>query len=592
VTFRRRAYPEVLENLLTGGIAAEAQPFPPDGAGNPPFRMPLEQAQVRDVISVHGTRNGLSHRFRKGTDFQLDAGVLVWPEGAELPDPGTVVVVNYFGPPRPGPATDIHTGSVLRTLAESVALEIAGLHAQLEAVYDSAFIDTAEGRSLDNVVALLGIERVRGGRATTQLQFTRSPGSRGVVTIPAGTRVMDESGDVEYATTETATLPPEQKTVRVAARDLEANDPVAAASLVVLPVPIEGIVGVSNPAPAVIGTRDESDDELRTRAKSFLHGSERATIGALRNAVSRQGGGISVEVVEDETQPGFVDVLARAEAIPPTLRQRLLTAIKDVKPAGVRVQLVDAAAPRRIDLELRLMTSSSLLEQDLRAAHDAVKKRIADYFAKLPVAQAASLNKLVGLALGVNGVEDVRILTATLDDGTDVLDREAGILEIEGVPTTLGSLRVADSNLATTLLVLVSYPKGEAPPDPNAIRARLDEAVAYINLVNAAEPPPAGSPDAGAASLRRVLKYGELLLATPVPGFAGGDLAEHDALDIEGSAPPLPDASTILPYRVTFVFKQTTGLVSRLTQGTQSYTLTPFERLSLGGVEVAESANG
>jgi hypothetical protein len=49
----------------------------------------------------------------------------------------------------------------------------------------------------------------------------------------------------------------------------------------------------------------------------------------------------------------------------------------------------------------------------------------------------------------------------------------------------------------------------------------------------------------------------------------------------------------VLPYRVTFVFSQATGLSARLTQASQSYALTPFERLTLGGVEVAaESAGG
>jgi hypothetical protein len=584
VTFRRRGYPEVLENVLTslsGGVAAETQPFPPEGATAPPFRMPLEQTQVRDVISVHGTRNGQSHRFRKGTDFVLDGGALVWPDGAELPDASTVVHVNYYGPPRPGPVTDIHTGSVVRTLAESIALEIAALHAQLEAVYESAFIDTAEGRSLDHVVALLGLERVRSGRATTQVEFTRAPGSRGAITIPAGTRIIDEAGEIEYATTEAATLPPEQKTVRVAARDLEPNDPVAADTLTVLPIPIAGIVKVTNPGPASIGTRDETDEELRTRARSFLHGSERATLGALQHAVTRQGGGITAEVVEDPVQPGFVSIVPHAEALPPTLRQRLLAAIEETRPAGVRVTLEGETPPRKVNLELRLITSNTLLEQDLRAAHDAVKVKISDYFARLPVRDAGSINKLVGLALSVPGVEDVRILGAKLDDGADVLDRDAGILDIADLPTVLGALRVADSNLASVLNAAVTFPQGEAPADSAQVRAALEEAIAYVNAMNA------GAPQDAADSARRILSYGKLLLVTPLPDSPGGDLEQHDVQVAQGLSPALPDGSAVLPYRVSFVFTQASGLVSRITQAAQSYALTPFERLTLGGVEVA-----
>jgi uncharacterized phage protein gp47/JayE len=581
VSFRRRAYPEVLENLLTtisGGVAAETQPFPPDGASSAPFRMPLEQAQPSDAISVHGTRNGKSHRFRKGTDFVLDANALVWPDGAELPDPGTVVHVNYFGAPRPGPVTDIHTGSVVRTLAETVALEIAGVYAQLEAVYEAAFIDTASGRSLDNVVALLGVDRVLSGRSTTQIEFTRAP----------GTRVMDEKGEVEYATTEDATLPPEQKTIRVQARDLEANDPVSADTLIVLPVPIAGIVNVTNPAPAALGARDETDEELRTRAKSFLHGSERATLGALHQAISRQGGGITAEIVEDPVTPGLVSITPHAAALTPTLSQRLATAILEVRPAGVKVTI--ATAPQAVNLELRLTTSATLLEQDLRAAHDTVKTRIADYFAKLPVSEAASVNRIVGLALNVAGVEDVRILSATRANGDSVLDREAGLIDVldtaeSRLPKVLGGLRIADPNLATAVITAVTYPAGQAPPDVAQIRVALDETIAYLNQLNASEP--AGTVDIG----RRTLSYGKLLLVTPLPVGIPVDLETHDEAVAAGTPPLLPDAAAILPYRVSYVFTQATGLAARLTQASQSYRLTPFERLTLGGVEVAV-ANG
>lgn len=54
-----------------------------------------------------------------------------------------------------------------------------------------------------------------------------------------------------------------------------------------LAVPIAGVAAVTNPAPTSLSARDETDAELRTRAKNFLHGSERATLGALRQAIIR-----------------------------------------------------------------------------------------------------------------------------------------------------------------------------------------------------------------------------------------------------------------------------------------------------------------
>jgi hypothetical protein len=259
----------------------------------------------------------------------------------------------------------------------------------------------------------------------------------------------------------------------------------------------------------------------------------------------------------------------------------MVSAIEDARPAGVHVALLGEVPPRKVDVELRLVTLGTLLEQDLRAAHDAVRAKIADYFARLPVRADGSVNKLIGLALAVPGVEDVRILNAKLDDGTDVLDRDAGTLAIADLPTVLGALRIADPNLATTLNAAVTYPDGDAPPDASQIRGALEEVIAYLNNANASEP--AGAVD----QAKRVVAYGKLLLVTPLPDHAPGDLEDHDALVADGGAPPLPDASAILPYRVSFVLTQSTGLTSRLSQAAHTYTLTPFERITLGGVEVA-----
>ena len=75
-------------------------------------------------------------------------------------------------------------------------------------------------------------------------------------------------------------------------------------------------------------------------------------------------------------------ITPHAEAMPPELQQRLLTAIRDARPAGVQVMLEGARPPRKVDLELRLTTSQGLLAQDLRAAQREVREQIAKYWNK------------------------------------------------------------------------------------------------------------------------------------------------------------------------------------------------------------------
>lgn len=576
MSFRRRTFPEVLDNLLTdiaGGVAAETHPFPPPGANGGPPRHSLEQPPVAEVVSVYGSRDGQPRLFRNDTDYILapDHQTLQWLEGGELPDAGTLVHVNYL----PGSAkpvlTDLQTGSVVRTIAESIGLEIARLYAQLEAVYHSGYVDTAAGASLENVVALLGIERVTAGRATGEVEFLRAPGTPGVITIPAGTRILTVDGEVEYETIDAVTMAPAQTRIRVRARDLESNDPVAADTLTVLPVPIAGIQRVSNPAPTALATSAESDAELRTRAKHFLHGSERATLGALRQAIVRQQ--ITAEVEEVADTPGLIRVTPHVDAMTPELDQRLRTAIEESRPAGVRVELVGSQAPRRIDLEMRLTTVAGLPEQDIRGAQRAVRAQIEEYFARLPVGEAGSINRLVGLVLGVPQVQDVRLIRATTNGSGNLIDPLAGEIKIAGFPTTLGELRIADPALPSLLNLIVSFPSDADAPDAPQIEAALEAMISYLNTANASD---------SASEAVRTLSYGKLLRVVPIPGKPGGSLAEFDG----GGAPTLPTAAEIEPYRLHFLISQESGLTTALAADGDSYLLTPFERLTLAGVEV------
>ena len=82
------------------------------------------------------------------------------------------------------PITDLHVGSVARTLAESVAVEIAGLYAQLEAVYDSASSTPRPAARWTTSSRCSGLERVRGGRPVGEIEFTRASGSPGTIHDP------------------------------------------------------------------------------------------------------------------------------------------------------------------------------------------------------------------------------------------------------------------------------------------------------------------------------------------------------------------------------------------------------------------------
>ncbi len=586
MSFRRHTYPEVLDSLLTditGGVAAESQPFPPAGASAPPFQHTLLKGPVSDVISVYGARDGQPYLFVKDKDYKLVNGrIIEWQKAADQPDDGTLVYINYYPKASEPVLTDIETGSVVRTLAEAVSLEIASLSAQLEFVYQSGFVDTATGTALDNVVALLGIQRVSGGSSSGEVEFGRASGTTGVINLPAGTRVSTANGKITYQTTEADSLAAGQNSARIAVRDLDPkNDPLPAGALSLLPVPIAGIGTVSNPAPTARLMRDESDDELRTRAKSFLHGSERATLGSIKAVLAAEG--IAGDV-DEGTTPGYVEITPHVDALTPESRQRLVSALDAVRPAGVIVWLKDAVPPVRVNFSLRLTTASTMVQKDLKAVQRAVHDRVAGYFDSLPAKDPGSLNRLIGLIQSVSGVQDVKVLTATRTSNSSEtnLDLSTGTLGLSGLTATLGNLQMTDPNLPTSLDVVASYPKASAPPDQSSIQTAIAGAITYLNDLNATDLPSGAS---AAEQNKRKVSFGKLLLVTPLPNKPAATLASFD--NATGAPPALPTDANIAPYQVQCVFTSESGISRILSKtGDPDYVLASQERLSLGTVQL------
>jgi hypothetical protein len=66
---------------------------------------------------------------------------------------------------------------------------MAVAYEQVAAVHRQGYLETASGTGLEMVVALVGIERRRGGFTEGTVVFSRSQAAEGDVVIPQGTRV-------------------------------------------------------------------------------------------------------------------------------------------------------------------------------------------------------------------------------------------------------------------------------------------------------------------------------------------------------------------------------------------------------------------
>ncbi len=299
--------------------------------------------------------------------------------------------------------TDANEGSVVRTLAEAFARELAVCYEQLDAVYRNAYLDSAAGPALDNVVALLGIERQRGGHLEGLALFGRGQPAPEDIHIPLGTLVAGRDVPL-FATTASAVLDKGERQVAVGVRAVEAGGAaVKAGALATLPRPIAGIDSIANPGDLVLRQREETDEELRARARRLVQSSNTGTVAALEEAARSLGIG-EVQVVENPAgRPGEVEVILGDRDIPADLLEQVKNRLEDVRPAGI-VLRCGPATPVFVQITATLILNADLSERDEADIRKHFGSVLADYFGKLKVGEAVRDAKIRSLLLGHDAV--------------------------------------------------------------------------------------------------------------------------------------------------------------------------------------------
>ena len=154
---------------------------------------------------------------------------------------------------------------------------------------------------------------------------------------------------VIFETTADATLKRGDVSIEVGIRaDVGgATGAVPAGDVSVIHRPILGIESVSNPQATQLLGADESDDELRTRARRALETGGKATLGAILGALSTLATvpGESLPQVREKdiliqedhaNRPGVV-IVSVAAALSTEVAQQAVQLIEETRPAGVRV---------------------------------------------------------------------------------------------------------------------------------------------------------------------------------------------------------------------------------------------------------------
>ncbi len=358
MSYAAESYPYIAKQVLislTGGAARETHKFLADlnASGFSTERPPDDV--VPDTLIVAGISNGTFNIFEDGRDFQVspdgkirffsDATDPLSPDaGSAWPDEGSEFFVSYDHD-KSGDAllTDRNPGSLTRTLAESFGRELAVLRKQMEIIYRSAYLDTAEGGALDRVVALVGLKRKSREHAVGTLRFFRDSAAPADIFIPEAARVSTATNPpAVFETTAPRTLRRGQLSVEVDIRAVEKGPKgvVAAGDISIMSQTLLGVDGVTNEGPTRFGSDDEDDAELRARTRKVLERVGRATPRALHLALAelpslREN---DVKIVEELVdRPGVVQIYVAGSEDADRARQ-VHEAILNTRPAGVRVE--------------------------------------------------------------------------------------------------------------------------------------------------------------------------------------------------------------------------------------------------------------
>lgn len=190
-----------------------------------------------------------------------------------------------------GDKTNTSERSPLGIILRIFSWFLSKLWGTAEDVYNSSYINSAEGNSLDRLGPYVGISRVLDQYATGTVQFTGTPNAM----IEEGFQVATETG-IYFETTADATFDSAGSvSVSVMAIESGQSSNVSASSITVIVNPQPDVTGVTNLLATTSGREKMTDAEFRDLFTQSVAGGGAATIDALIGAL------LSVDLVRSAT---------------------------------------------------------------------------------------------------------------------------------------------------------------------------------------------------------------------------------------------------------------------------------------------------
>lgn len=409
--------------------------------------------------------------------------------------------------------TDNTEGSVVRTLSEAFARELAMCYQQLIKIYQYGYLDTADGDALDNVVALLGISRQQAGHIEGSVSFSRSQPATDDIPVPAGTLLAGRDIPV-FETTQDTFLLKGQLEVTTTIRSQEpGTQTVKAGAIKLMPRPIWGIENVTNHADLLLHQLEETDDDLRERTRHVLQKANLGTSLAIEQAV-RSLGIAQVSIQENSLTPGVVNVILGDSDISDDLLNQAIAAVQEARPAGIRVN-VSRSNRVIVQIAATLVLRDDYPQEKKKTISDQITLSLQNYFNSLKNGELVRISTINSILTHSSEIAEIQLPAQTNTSVLHPFLLNNGVLTDVGSSYRLnnGDIRIDASERATLdlgllpLLItlepptldiwvdvnLTLYPAQNPLPEQSihdALQPRLDtfkpgQIITYENLVDA-----------------------------------------------------------------------------------------------------------
>lgn len=333
--------------------------------------------------------------------------------------------------------TNTNSGSVIRTIVESILVENDIQYYQLSKIFRAMGIDDAMDDDLDRLVSILGIIRKPATQCVHNLTFDRTDPYTSDVPIEYGNVIStlpDRNGDiVEFMVTQQgAKLPMGELAVEVECTAVVAGSIyIPRNTLTVMNTPIVNIGSVYNEHDVFGGTDKETDNELRQRAKDALIALGRGTLGAIETAVKNVPDVIDCIPIDMARGVGTVDVVTVTSTLPPSLElsDTIAGVVYETKSAGIMAEVI---YPTIYELDIEVDTTPY-------SDNEVVKDAIIGYLNSLRIAETFVINQMERRVLNTitsKGYANTDIITIHPQEniepyGTQII--RAGTITVNGV---------------------------------------------------------------------------------------------------------------------------------------------------------------